>query len=329
MKTKTFTTVILIALVAAFTSVSATVWRVNGTPNSSAHYATLQAAHDAATTVNGDTIYLEGSLFSTGGLQCYKQLTIIGGGYFLSENPETQHNKYPSTIDNYLYFYDTSNGSKIMGCTIAYSIYLYASNITIERNHFPSTYSIYQQTGDISNIRIIDNYFTGVYYYPSVYFAYSATDVLISNNYLNGYITTNVNFSGMVMNNIFYADISLYNCNVINNISLSTATLTNCITAYNIGNSTQFPAGNNNQQNVSLNDLFVGLTGNSTDGQWQLKPGSPALGAGESGVDCGMFGGAYPYKLSGLPAIPAIYDFNAPSLPSGTINVSVKAKSHN
>jgi len=319
-----------IGLMMSFTQLSATVWRVNGTPNSSAHYLTLQAAHDAATTLDGDTLYLEGSMFSTGGISCYKKLCIIGSGYFLDQNPETQHNKYPSTIDGYIYYYSSSSGSKLMGCTVPYSVYLYASNITFERNHFPSTYSIYQQSGNLSNIRIIDNYFSGAYYYPSLAFGSPITDVLISNNYFYGYITTNANFSGMVMNNIFYTTVDLYNSNVINNISMgSSATLTNCIVAYNIGTSTQFPAGNNNQQNVPLVDLFVGLTGNSTDGQWQLKPGSPAIGAGEGGVDCGIFGGAYPYVLSGLPAIPAIYFFDAPSLPSGTINVTIKAKSHN
>lgn len=329
MKKITFLTLAII-MIASVIEVSATVWRVNGTPNSSAHYATLQAAHDAATTVTGDTIYLEGSMFSTGGLQCYKKLTIIGSGYFLDQNPETQHNKYPSTIDGYLYFYDTSNGSKLMGCTVTYSVYLYTSNITLERNHFNSSYSVYPQVGNLSNIKIISNYFTGVYYYPSIYFTSSATDVIISNNYFTGYITTNANFSGIVMNNIFSYSVDIYNSNVINNISIyNSVTLTNCIVAYNIGTSTQFPVGNNNQQNVSQNDLFVGATGNSTDGQWQLKTGSPAIGAGENGVDCGIYDGAYPYVLSGLPAIPAIYDFDAPSLPSSTINVTIKAKSHN
>lgn len=317
-------------MIALGAQVQATVWRVNGTPNSSAHYSTLQAAHDAATTVNGDTIYLEGSMFSTGGLQCYKQLTIIGSGYFLNENPETQYNKYPSTIDSYVYFYDTSAGSKLTGCTVTYSIYMYASDITIERNHLNSTYSIYQQTYPLNNIKIISNYFSGVYYYPSIYFPNNTTDVLISNNFLTGYITTNANFAGIVMNNIFAYTVDLYNCNVINNISIyDAATFTNCIVAYNIGNGTQFPAGNNNQQNVLQTDIFVGASGNSTDGQWQLKTGSPAIGAGESGVDCGIYDGAYPYVLSGMPAIPAIYDFNAPSLPSSTINVTIKAKSHN
>ena len=35
----------------------------------------------------------------------------------------------------------------------------------------------------------------------------------------------------------------------------------------------------------------VFISSESTDGQYQLKNGSPAKGAGLDGVDCGMFGG--------------------------------------
>jgi hypothetical protein len=331
MKTKIIYAIVALALFAGSTIVNAAVWRVNGTPNSSAHYSTLQAAHDNAATQNGDTIYLEGSMFPTGGLSCSKQLTIIGSGYFLNQNPETQHNKYPSTIDGYVYFYVGSAGSKIIGCSLVYSIYLYTTDISIERNYFGSMqFAVYGYTGDNSNTRIINNYFENVYYYYSIYFSTPSSNVLISNNYINGYIYTTSNFSGMVMNNIFASEISFYNSNVINNISIyNSASLTNCIVTHNIGTGTQFPAQGNNQQNILQSNIFVGLTGNSPDGQWQLKPLSPAIGAGEDGVDCGIFGGAYPYKLSGMPPIPAIYDFDAPSLPSGTISVSLKAKSHN
>ncbi|MEZ5083070.1 MAG: hypothetical protein R2750_06440 [Bacteroidales bacterium] len=105
--------------------------------------------------------------------------------------------------------------------------------------------------------------------------------------------------------------------------------MTNCLYEYNIGTSTQFGNQNGSQENVLTTDLYVGATGNSTDGQWQLKVGSPAIGTGEDGADIGIFGGESPYVLSGLPAIPAIYDLNAQSLPTNTLDVTVKAKSHN
>ncbi|HRZ78222.1 MAG TPA: hypothetical protein P5248_12680, partial [Bacteroidales bacterium] len=86
---------------------------------------------------------------------------------------------------------------------------------------------------------------------------------------------------------------------------------------------------NGNQSNVSMANVFEGTTGTSTDGQWKLRTGSPAIGAGENGVDCGMYGGPFPYILSGMPNIPSVYYFLAPAIPSNTLDVAIKAKSHN
>jgi hypothetical protein len=326
MRTKTFTTVILLALVAFFSNVSATVWRVNPTPNSSAQYSTAQAAHDAATTVNGDTLYLDGSTFSFGGLTLTKKLTIIGNGYFLAENPQTQYNIQPSSFNGYVYCYAGCEGSKFVGCSFNADVYIYTNNLTFERNYFYASNSLYSQS-NCSDILILNNYFAYAYY--NLRFNHTHSNILVSNNFFAGYINTNVTFSGIFANNIFAYPITIYNSTLVNNISLYSADLYNCITTYNIGHSTQFGTLNGNQQNVPASALFVGLPGNSTDGQWQLKPGSPAIGAGEEGADIGMFGGDYPYKLSGLPPIPAIYSLDAQSLPSNTLDVNLKAKSHN
>ena len=62
--------------------------------------------------------------------------------------------------------------------------------------------------------------------------------------------------------------------------------------------------------------VFVGYSTQgsfSNDGLWVLKAGSVAIGAGVGGTDCGIFGGAKPYKLSGIPEIPAFYKLTAPS----------------
>lgn len=326
MKAITLTTVFLAISVALF----ATVWRVNPTPGASAHYSSLQAAHDAQTTLNGDTLYLEGSTFSAGGLSISKQLTVIGNGYFLAQNPQTQFNLSPSIINGYLYCYNGSQGSKFIGCTFWASVYLYTNNLTFERNHFGNTvnYQIYPQA-NVSDIAILNNYFETVWYHYSFSFGNTHSNILVANNYFAGYVNVSTNFSGIFANNIFGSQIWINNSTLVNNIALNPVALANCITKNNIGNSTQFGDQNGNQQNISQQSLFVGPTGTSTDGQWQLKTGSPAIGAGEGGVDCGIFGGANPYKLSGLPPIPAIYDLNSQSLPSNTLNVNIKAKSHN
>ena len=61
-----------------------------------------------------------------------------------------------------------------------------------------------------------------------------------------------------------------------------------------------------------------------------LNAGSPAIGAGYSGEDCGMFGGNWPYVLSGIPAIPAIFEIENSGIGTSTtpIQVNLKAKSN-
>ena len=322
MRTITLTVVFL-----AMTQIlSATVWRVNPTPNSGAHYTTLQAAHDASTTQNGDTLYLEGSTYGFGGLNISKKLTMIGNGYFLGENPQTQFNLSPSNINGYVYCYNGSQGSSFIGCTFTAGVFIYTDNLNFSRNHFStSNYSIYPQTS-CSDIVIHSNYFSSGY---SMYFPNSHSNILVINNYFAGYLSVSSTYSGIFANNIFGYPTTLYNSTLVNNIALHTMSLTNCLITYNIGNSTQFGNQNGNQQNVAQSSLFVGISGNSTDGQWQLKAGSPAIGAGEGGTDIGIFGGEMAYKLSGLPPIPAIYSLDSQSLPSNTLNVTLKAKSHN
>jgi hypothetical protein len=257
----------LAALFAVYINASATVWRVNPTPNSSPHYSTLQAAHDAVTTLNYDTLYLEGSTYSAGGLTLSKKLTIIGNGYFLAENPETQYNLQPSTLNYYVYCYVGCEGSKFIGCTFNYSIYIYTNNLTFERNYFTygANNAIVSQ-GNCSDILILDNYFGTYYGYSSINFGHNHSNVLIANNYFNGYVSVSATFNGIFANNIFYYPVTVYNSTLVNNIALNNVTMTNCIYTYNIGNSTQFGNQNGNQQNVSQSVLFVGLTGNSTDG---------------------------------------------------------------
>ena len=80
-----------------------------------------------------------------------------------------------------------------------------------------------------------------------------------------------------------------------------------------------------------MDDVFLGPEGNSTDGQWQLAQGSPAIGAGISGEDAGMFGGDAPYVLSGIPGIPRITFVSVPAsgaFPDG-LPVTVRARVDN
>jgi len=95
----------------------------------------------------------------------------------------------------------------------------------------------------------------------------------------------------------------------------------NCVYQNNIFNSDYGVGpsnnGNKNIDNATMSSaVFVGFSDQSTfsnDGRWALKAGSPAKGAGTNGTDCGVFGGVKPYKLSGVPEIPAFYKLTSPS----------------
>ena len=73
-----------------------------------------------------------------------------------------------------------------------------------------------------------------------------------------------------------------------------------------------------------FSSLFIG--GNVPDKAYKLNPTSSAKGAGVGGIDCGAFGGNDSYVLSGLPAIPHIYDIVAPTSGSATSGLAVKVK---
>lgn len=322
-------------------SSNANVWRVNNTPGVNASFSTFTAAHNAAYVYPGDTIYLEPGAGTYGDVTITKKLIIIGNGYFCSENLETQSNVLTSRFDK-ITLNNGSQGTIIEGCQFI-EMSINTSNIVIQRNFISSSYlGLYFNTNDIANIIIRDNYFLHQGNSSNSYFAIKSTvlgvnNIVISNNFIkivatgsddySIYLTSG--FSGVIENNIIIGNVSVNNSTVRNNIQVSgTFTQANCTYTNNLGSSTQFGTSNGNQQNVIMANVFLGA--GSTDGQWKLKPGSPAIGAGVGGIDCGMFGGDFPYVLSGIPAIPAIYqlDLNVDNV-NQQIEVDMSVKSHN
>lgn len=311
----------------------AKIWRVNnaGLP---ADFTTIQAAHDAAAVLAGDTLHIEPSGVSYGNLVATKQLVIIGPGYFLNENPGQQANPSTATAGR-LVFNSGSGGSVITGLTIpavgsAHAIN--TGNITVTRNNLGGGNIYLSGISGYSNVIISGNY--GINLISSDGSSTNLiTNVFILNNYVSN-ISFNAQFSGVIANNIISRHSNSVNYFIIKNNICPSAdgspvfigisnTISNNLSASGVG----FPTGNGNQNNVSMSTVFVGATGNSTDGQWQLKTGSPAISAGLNGEDCGMFGGNSPYHLSGIPAAPSIYllsspaNSNGPSLP---VTISVK-----
>ncbi len=327
---------------------------VDNNPGSLTTYKTLQAAYDAAS--NNDIIHLIPSNTSYGKLTpngSTKKLSIYGNGYFLTANPNKQAILLTSKVDG-ITFDAGMAGSLVSGVEFLgalsgtyYAIICNSTNgIIIKRNLFTmplNSINYIQLNGTSTNITISQNYADAGYVgYVRTFLIVGAScsDILIYNNHFGlygsaSYLLFNISVSAInvsVFNNILNATIGSVgfgSANVYNNILKGGAVSGGSSISNNLCNATQFPNANGNIQNVNMSNEFVG--GSSTDGQWQLKAGAQAIGAGLNGVNCGMFGGDFPYVLSGIPAIPSIYSFIAPGLIKSnttSINLQVQIKSN-
>ncbi len=313
----------------------ATTYRVNNRLLDNAAtkvYSTIQGAYDAAS--DGDTIMLEGSPdIYTSTFQFKKKLIIKGPGFFLSENPGISANKLPAVISS-ISFYEGSKGSALIGVTLSSPIYFFtgSGDITFRRCHISNT----SWGSNTENITFSECYFLSSYTNIGSG-SQMLTNLIIWNCIFNGTISiTGTGSTGEFINNVFNSNnITIPNGFVMKNNILFTTEKTNVklpdlnsFISYNISISDHFGTANNNKANVASGSLFIG-TG-STDGKWQLKAGSPAIDAGEGGIDCGAFGGLGPYILSGVPTGPVIYQLNVSShsVAGNKLPVTIKVKSY-
>ena len=355
---------LLIAAFVLFQTANATVWRVNNRSNVNAYFTTLQVAIDGAS--DGDTLYIGGSTTNYGNGTFNKQLVVIGAGYWLDQNDTTQAYTEHSQVGK-LIFNTGSEGSVIEG------LYIYASggsfnlieinvdNISISNNYiYPYNNDVYgasigiRMIGDRSNIIIEQNWINArvhaSYSTRSVYGIYFngiPTNCVVSNNFIRAYKTysnggysainmaTNDLTNDLIINiNVIWGPITTYHTFLANNILVS-GSYNNSVddqTANNLCDGTQFPDINNNQQNVDMSTVFMDYVG-YIDNDYILKSGSPAIGAGVNGGDCGVFSydnGSDAYVLSGMPEVPSIFEANVQATVGATsLPVNIKASSHN
>jgi hypothetical protein len=327
---------LMLLLCISVLSAHATIRRVNNRTGITGVYTTAQAAHDAA--LAGDTIMLEPSPYNYGNLNVTKKLVVIGTGFFLTENPETQYkDAWPSTLGTVTFAKSgavTSEFSQLMGVSCTGAVTVNVSNIILRRNYFQAVVNITIVSDPVAFVTVAENFLT-----RSLSLSSNTHDIVIRNNIFvfsygtTGSISGGVAYNGLFMNNVivgtyyYSAYLNFDNFLVQNNITSYTSFYVNYNSySNNIADNTSFGYQNGNMQNIGLSQLILGA--GTTDGQWQLKPGSLAIGAGNGGVNCGAFGGPNPYVLSGLPPVPATYFFNIGD-PSSPYNVQVKVKSHN
>ncbi|RAK70699.1 hypothetical protein [Hymenobacter edaphi] len=314
----------LLLTAATLSTEAQTIRRVNNSGITGTNiYSTAQAAHDAATA--GDVIQLEPSGTSYGQLNFTKNVTVVGPGYFLGLNAGLQANPATAILDN-VYFSAGSSGASLSGVTINSYLYIGASNVTVQRNYLPGGYIYTGYAASTSNINIRQNYTYGLYTYSA-----GANNVLVTNNIISsGGVSLNAATNGEFVNNVVLSNTNIDNFNVRNNYFAGAFQPNNNIYSYNLSAQAGFSTANNNQNNVPQTSVFALAPGSTQFDAWYLlKAGTnPARGTGSGGTDIGAFGGNTPYKLSGIPAIPTIYQFNQ-TLSGNTLNVNLSTRSNN
>ncbi len=329
---KKHTTIItIICLMIAGSSFAQNHWRVNNAFGIDADFTDIQAAFDSASA--GDIIYIEGTNIPYGAGTATKPLTIIGTGYFLAVNDSTQANLAPS-ITGLIRLYPGSEGSYVAGLTG--SIHVDASNVIVERNNLSSLYIGYSY--DVGNVVIRQNYVNII----SDHSHY--TSAVIQNNIVTYRMSSSVKANWLIYNNTIYSSytspcINVHNSSIKNNIVLNTRGGSyDCINTnpeqnnnieFNVCNTetTTYPIPENNIWDADP-ALVLTLEG-ASETMLYLIEGSPAIGYGEGGVDCGAYGGLNPYILSGMPPVPHIFKASVPISATTTsgLPVNVKIKS--
>ncbi len=361
-----FTKISLLAVTAVILSfnASAKIWRVNNNGNNPVpaivsdfpSSTTLQQVNDNTLVVSGDTIHLEQSPTTYGACIFTKKLVVIGSGYFLSQNPNTQVNTSYGSITGDLTFYNAgSAGSFVYGCQVG-NVNMGVNNLTIARCYFPTVTCFIgnNSTGNIDGMSLRQCVFSGN---PgSQYCVRNNTGTgLVTNMNIYGNIITplyygitlDAKISGIFKNNVvavYYTALNIQGFYVVNNLTYSSQgnypnSFTNCNVEFNAGTqATHFVTGvggtgttygtGNTTQSIA-NIAFLG--GTSTDGAYQLASTSTVKIIGKDGNDLGAFAGDFPYKLSGIAPVPNIYGLTIAPITAGatTINVTVTAKGNN
>lgn len=312
----------------------------NHFPTPAGEYATIQLAHNAASV--GDTILLTPSEGTYNGIEVTKLVHIVGNGW---TRPSVS---VPNTKTSTFNFIAGSEGSTITGCEVNGNIIINTNNITVKRNkcNYLSVEANYTNAVIMQN-SIIESTCTGTWRFSCMIYIAPNTEVFLSNNILinNGSCYTELALlvdypsNAIICNNVVrggsfsiycsmdgsnYSTLSVFN-NIIPGGNISGIDPDDAHN--NISNSTQFGVTNGNQQNVDINTVFVDAANNN----FHLKEGSPAIGSGLGGTDCGIYGGTFPFVDNGRTWLPIITEANVQGIVNKAdgLDITVKAKSGN
>ena len=119
---KKFTFLLVIMLIFSIFKTNAKIWSVSKDAAQNADFSKIQDAVDAASP--GDYIYVYPSVYDDG-FTLGMPLVIVGPGYFLGDNPDTQENKSPAFYKRrsyswHKYFRNIYSGLNIQAISLPY-----------------------------------------------------------------------------------------------------------------------------------------------------------------------------------------------------------------
>lgn len=334
-----FSLTVIITLAMYSTNVNATIRRVgNPGPKTALDYSDLQTAEDSCSYTKVDTILLYpnpnfNAPWQTG---CDKKIVFIGYGYYLDTvSLGTGANTNLQSIIGrqrvIVSLLPGSDGCEFQGID-SLELYTYFSpinNILVKRCNLnmQHSFSILTNWAIVQSIVKLDAQNQA-----------TLSKVFISNCIIANFSASyNAGQSGIIQNCVFTAgweDPSFVFKNNIFLLDYDGPLNSSSKYTYNVFVGNVTGVNNTNKKNQAANSICIGYPNQSifsNDKRWQLKAGSPAIGAGEGGIDCGIYavGSPYPYVPSGIPAIPSFYLLDAPSLtgtePTYQIIFSVKS----
>jgi len=296
-------TMLFLAAISMAVAANARILRVSNVSGSSAPYASISAAHDAAS--SGDTIMIDASPDSYGdvSLSVNKKLVLIGPGYWLVENDIVAEGTSSASLGKLTI---NCEETVVKGLSIS-SVDVQASKAVINRCY----------VGPIS---------------------LNADNCIISQNFVVGGIKGGNSSSKsqyhQITNNIFHqqATYAYYIINYIGNsyIAYNTTKLSsinfngvnNSTIEYNIAPDFKSASTDNSFSNNYETTVYnKGIGGKSIDSDYYAIE-LPSEDQGKYGA----FEGDSPYILSGVPSGPVIQDLVVPTtVEMGTkMNVTIK-----
>lgn len=333
--------VVLVAVAMATAQVAvAESWRINNDTSKGAHFVDINAAMASEDVKDGDVLYLDPGCVLTTEQIITKAVTIIGAGWEHSDKPFV-----PPVITAQL---TIKSAASIIGVYVNNNINLYQNNILLERCKLNRLSASNSKLTDVKVIgSIVNNGIMGN----------SGERWTICNSYIQNVYRTNMScvssLSQSSITNCFvqhldswsdatYA-LSVDNSTVKNNVIVCTGNVplsniikgndnviyNNCLSAdveHSLASS-NVCTGNKSLEHYIVNNGAAG-------GAWmQLCEGSPAIGAGEGGIDCGPYskGSLYPFVTHGMPKhIPYFTEAVVPAQPTdGKVKVSLKIVNQN